>query len=91
LYVVIAWSRCIGRVVRLLPRGLLGVLLVGALVPIVWLEVVSWLVERILGAVVWDSSSGPYSFDHLLGFGVLYGFGLVLVVILGEWGSNDRV
>jgi hypothetical protein len=75
----------------LLPRGLLRVLLVEALVPVAWLEVVPWLVKRILRVVVWDPSSGSYGFDHLSSLGVLYGFGLVLVVVLREWRGNDCV
>jgi hypothetical protein len=78
---------CIGGVISLLSRGLL----IGSLVPVTWLEVIPRLVKRILGLIVWDSSSGPYGLDHLLGFGMLYGFGFVLVVILREWGHNDCV
>jgi hypothetical protein len=91
LYVVVAWARCHGRVVRLLSWRLLGVLLIGALVPATWLEVVSWLVERVLKAVIWDPSSGSYGFDHLSSLSVLYSFGLVLVVVFREWGSDDCI
>jgi hypothetical protein len=70
---------------------LLGVLLVESLIPVTRLEIIPWLIERILGAIVWDSLSGPYGFDHLLSFSMLYGFGFVFIVILGEWGSDDCV
>src|SRR5580693_5203332 len=78
---------CVGGVISLLSRGLL----IGSLVPVTWLEVIPRLVKRILGSIVWDSSSGPYGLDHLSGFGMLYGFGFVLVVILREWEHNDCV
>jgi hypothetical protein len=91
LYIVIAWARCVGGVIRLLPWGLLGVLLIVLLVPVVWLEGVSLLVECVLGSVVGDASPGPYSFNHLASFGILYGFGLIFVVILREREGNDGV
>src|SRR5580693_2416727 len=89
LYVVVVWARCCGGIAHLLPRGLLGVLLIRVLIPVVRLEVVLRLVECVLGAVVWDPSSGPYSFDHLSSFSVLYGLGFVLVVVFGEWRGDD--
>jgi hypothetical protein len=85
LYVIVTWAGCHGGVVCLLSQGLLGVLLIGSLVPVAWLEVIPWLIKHTLGAVVWDSSPGSYSFDHLSSFGVLYGLGLVLVVVFGHW------
>ena len=82
-----SWSVC--GIVRLLSRGLLRVLLVRALIPATLLHAASELLERILWAVIWDSSSGPYCFDHLSRFGVLNGFGLVLLVSFWErWGDN---
>jgi hypothetical protein len=56
-----------------------------------WLKVVPLLVERVLGAVIWDPSSGSYSFYHLSSLGVLHGFGLVLVVVLWEGGCDDCI
>jgi hypothetical protein len=41
--------------------------------------------------VVWDSSPGPYGFDHLSGFSVLDRFGFVFVVVSWEWGANNCV
>jgi hypothetical protein len=75
----------------LLSRGLLGILLIVSLVPVAWLEGVPLLVECILQSVVGDASPGPYGFDHLVCFGVLYGFGFVFVVVLWEWEGDDRV
>ena len=91
MYIVVAWARCRGGVVRLLPQGLLGTLLVGALVPSTWLEVVPWLIECVLGAIVWDPSSGSYSFNHLPSFGMLYGLSFVLVVVFGKWRGDDCI
>jgi hypothetical protein len=84
LHIVIARAGCVGRVICWLSRGLLRVLLIEALVPVAWLEGVPWLVKCILRAGVWDSSSGSYSLYHLSGFSVLYGLGLVLVVVFGH-------
>jgi hypothetical protein len=65
--------------------------LVISLIPAMWLKVVPLLVERVLGAVIWDPSSGSYSFYHLSSLGVLHGFGLVLVVVLWEGGCDDCI
>jgi hypothetical protein len=75
-----------------LSPGLLRVVLVrGPLRPVAGLEVVSWLVKRVLGTIVRDSSPGPYGFDHLSGFSVLDCFGFVFVVVSWEWGADDGV
>jgi hypothetical protein len=55
------------------------------------LEIVSWLVEQVLGAIVWDSSSGPHGFNHLLGFSVLNRLSFVFVVVGWEWGTNNGI
>jgi hypothetical protein len=65
--------------------------LVEALIPVARLEGVPWLVKRILRAVVRDSSSGSYGFNHLSGLCVLYGFGLVLIVVFRKWRGDDCV
>ena len=63
----------------------------GALGPVAWLEVVLWLVERVLWMAVRDSSSSSYSLDHLSGFSELNCFGFILVVICWERGVDDYV
>jgi hypothetical protein len=88
LHVVVTRARCYGGVVCLLSLRLLGVLLIEALVPVTWLEVASWLIERVLRAVIRDPSSGSYGFDHLSSLSVLYGLGLVLIVIFRERGGQ---
>jgi hypothetical protein len=91
LYIVVTRVGCRGRIVRLLFWGLLGVLLIEALVPVVWLEVIPWLVESVLGAIIWDPLSGPYSFDHLSSLSVLYGFGFILIVVFRERRGDDCI
>jgi hypothetical protein len=66
-------------------------LLIEVLVPVARLEGVPWLVKHILRAVVWDPSSGSYSFYHLFCLGVLYGFGLILVVVFQERRCDDCI
>jgi hypothetical protein len=89
LDVIVGRARSICGVVRLLSRGLLGVLLVRALVPGVWLHAAPELLERVLQAIIRDSSSSSYCFDHLSGFGVLDSLGLVLLVGLWKrWGDD---
>jgi hypothetical protein len=61
------------------------------LCPIAALKVVSRLVEQVLGPIVWDSSSGPYGFDHLPSFSMLDGFSLIVVVVDREWGADNHV
>jgi hypothetical protein len=68
---------------------LLGI--VGALGPVALLHATSELLEGILRAVIWDSSSSPYRFNHLSGFGVLDGFSFVLLVGFWERRGDDRV
>jgi hypothetical protein len=82
-----AWG--IRRVVCLLPRRLLGV--VGTLVPVALLHATSELLEGVLWAVVWDSSPGPYRFNHLSGFSVLDSLCFVLLIGLREWWGDDCV
>jgi hypothetical protein len=82
-----AWG--IRRVICLLPRGLLGV--VRTLVPVALLYATSELLERVLRAVIRDSSSSPYRFDHLSSFGVLNGLSFVLLIGFWERQGDDRV
>jgi hypothetical protein len=87
LNIVIGGTWGIRRIVCLLSRGLLGV--ARTLAPAALLCPTSELLERVLRAVIWDSPSGPYSFDHLSGLSVLNGFGLVLLVGFWErWGDD---
>jgi hypothetical protein len=65
--------------------------LIEALVPAARLEGVPWLVKCVLRAAVWNSSSGSYRFYHLSGFGVLYGLGLVLVVVFRHQRGDDCI
>ena len=87
--VIVSRSWGVRRVVRLLPWGLLGV--VGALIPVALLCAASELLEGVLRAIIRDSSSGPYCFDHLSGLGVLNGFGLVLLIGFWERWGNDYI
>jgi len=71
---------------------LLQVILVGwSLYPVAGLEIVLWLVERVLRTVIWDSPPGSDGFDHLSGFGVLNCLGFVFVVVSQEWGSYNCI
>jgi hypothetical protein len=84
-----AWS-----VRGVILRGSLALrlaLLIILAIPAALLEVASELLEVVLGSVVRDSSACAYCFDHLSGLGVLDGFGLVLLVVLREWGCYDCV
>jgi hypothetical protein len=63
----------------------------GALIPITRLHTAPELLERVLQAIVRDSSPRSYCLDHLSGFGVLDSFGLVLLVGFWERWGNDRV
>ena len=89
MYVVIGGSWGVRRVVRLLPRRLLGV--VGTLAPVTLLYAASELLEGVLRAVIRDSLSSPYCFDHLSSLGVLNGFGFVLLIGFWERWGNDCV
>jgi hypothetical protein len=82
-----SWGIC--RVICLLPWRLLRV--VRTLSPIALLSATSELLEGVLRAIIRDSSSGSYCFDHLSGLGVLNGFGLVLLVGFWERWGDDRV
>jgi hypothetical protein len=89
LDVVIGGAWGVRGIVRLLSWGLLRVLLVRALVPTALLYAASELLERVLWAIVWDSSSSSYRFDHLSGLCVLDGFGFMLLVGFRErWGDD---
>jgi hypothetical protein len=55
------------------------------------LEIVTRLVERVLRAVIWNAPPGPDGFNHLTGFHLLNGFGLVFIVGGWEWVSDDFV
>jgi hypothetical protein len=89
LDVIVGGTWGVRRVVRLLSWGLLGV--VRTLAPVALLCPTSELLEGVLRSVIWDSPSGPYSFDHLSGFRVLNGFGLVLLVGFWKRWGDDRV
>jgi hypothetical protein len=82
-----SWGVC--RVICLLPRRLLRV--ARALAPVALLCATPELLEGVLRAVIWDSSSSPYRFDHLSGLGMLNGFGFVLLIGFWERRGNDRV
>jgi hypothetical protein len=84
-----SWRVC--GIVRLLSHGLLRVWLVGALVPVALLRAASELLERVLWAVIRDSSSSSYRFDHLSGLSVLDCFGFVLLVGLWKRRGDDRI
>jgi hypothetical protein len=61
------------------------------LIPTALLHAASELLKRVLWAVIRDSPSSPYRFDHLSGLGVLNGFGFVLLVGFWERRGNDCV
>jgi hypothetical protein len=82
-----AWS--ISRVICLLSRGLLGI--VRTLVPVALLHATSKLLERVLWAVIRNSSSSSYRFDHLSSFGVLNSLSFVLLIGFWERWGDDRV
>jgi hypothetical protein len=73
------------------PRLLWVILVRGLLRPVAGLKIVLWLVKQVLGAIVWDSSPGPYGLNHLSGLSVLDCFSFVLVVVRQEWGTDDSV
>ena len=89
--IVVCGARGVRRVVLRGSLTLRLVLLIVLAIPIALLEVVSELLEVVLRSVVRDTSACAYCFDHLSGFGVLDGFGLVLLISFWERWGNDRV
>jgi hypothetical protein len=75
----------------LLSLGLLGDLLGRTLIPVTWLHPTSELLEGILWAIVQNSSSSSYRFNHLSGLGMLDSLSFVLLVGFREWWGDDHI